>query len=148
MPESTSESWWSWQRVFILSAGLLICAFVAGVFWQVLQSVPEIGLHTTLRNVVNRADPEDLRTADGQPNPDFRETLREASYVEIGDEPIATYPQRLDAIGRLDGIHFTEKNDLAAGGRDNYVHWDGADWVRVRSKLRISLEPRLPSGAG
>jgi len=39
-----------------IAVALLMGAFVVGVFWQV-RSVPEIGLHTTLRNVVNRVDP-------------------------------------------------------------------------------------------
>ena len=55
MNERVVHGWWSWQKALILAVALAMSAFVAGVFWQV-ESLPEIGLHTTLRNVVNRVD--------------------------------------------------------------------------------------------
>src|SRR3979411_2295152 len=125
MGESSTASWWSWQKALILSVALLMGAFVAGVFWQV-QSVPEIGLHTTLRNVVNRADPDYLRSTDREPRPDLRDSLREATYEQIGDERIDTYPQRLDAIGKLDTVEFAETVELPRDGGEKYVHWAGS----------------------
>jgi transcriptional regulator with GAF, ATPase, and Fis domain len=127
----SNSTWWSWQKVLILSVAVVVACFVVGVFSQV-QSVPEIGLHTTLRNVVNRADPSFLRTIDGNESPELRTLLREAAYEQVGDDRIQTYPQLLDAIGRLGTVHFVEREHLSARGEANYVHWDDADWVRVR----------------
>ncbi len=141
MSDSSSASWWSWQKVLILSTALLMFAFVVGVFSQV-HSVPEIGLHTTLRNVVNRADPNDLRTADGRPAPEFRDLLREANYEEIGDGKVETYPQLLDAVGTLDRVNFVERSELPANGAEPYVRWGGFDWVRVR--LRTAAPDNRP----
>src|SRR5438477_5074058 len=129
--ETTAQKWWSWQKALILSVALLMGAFVVGVFWQV-RSVPEIGLHTTLRNVVNRVDPNFVVTADGHELDGLKETLKEAEYEQIGGERIETYPQRLDAISSLSEAKYVEKDRLSADGPDNYVRWDDADWVRVR----------------
>ena len=112
-------------------------AFVTGLLWQV-QTVPEIGLHTTLRNVVNRVDTQRVLTAEGQTDPDLKELLREATYEQIGDEPVETYPQRLDAIARLAAVHYVDRDRLPAGGNESYVRWDGGDWVRVRL---VTAEP-------
>ncbi|HEY1378874.1 MAG TPA: sigma 54-interacting transcriptional regulator [Gemmataceae bacterium] len=132
---------WSWQKVLILTVALAMGGFVVGVFWQV-QTLPEIGLHTTLRNVVNRADPDYLRTADGLPSAELKDVLKEAAYEQIGDERIETYPQRLDAIKRLDRKNFAEGDRLSPRGGGNYVHWNDADWVRVR--LRTADSPPNP----
>jgi transcriptional regulator with GAF, ATPase, and Fis domain len=113
---------------------------VAGVFWQVL-SIPEIGLHTTLRNVVNRADPNFLVIVEGPTSSDPRELLREASYEQIGDDRIETYPQLLDARAGLSRATFVERDSLPARGVDNYVRWNQADWVRVRLRT-VEATPR------
>lgn len=131
MDLSANRSWWTWQKALVLSAALLVVGFVGGVLWQV-QSVPEIGLHTTLRNVVNRADPDFLRCMDGPPPAELRTLLREAAYEQIGDDRIETYPQLLDARARLGSARFVERDGLPSRGPDNYVRWNSADWVRVR----------------
>src|SRR2546423_1899208 len=120
MPDSTTPSWWSWQKVVILTVAIAMGAFVTGVFWQ-FETVGEIGLHTTLRNVVNRADAENLRTADGQAGSEMPEILKEATYEQVGDQRIETYPQRLDAIARLDQVNYVERDQLRDKGPTNYV---------------------------
>ena len=121
---------------------------MAGVIWQVLQSVPEIGLHTTLRNVVNRADPHDLRTADGKPNPEFKDTLREATYEQIGDDRMKLI---LNASMPLGG--WTKS---ASSRKASYPPSDGTitfiGTARIGcgciSRWRTMLDRRSPSGAG
>jgi transcriptional regulator with GAF, ATPase, and Fis domain len=141
MSELTSPSRWFWQKALILSIFSLIFVFVAGVFFQV-QSVPEIGLHTTLRNVVNRVDVEHLRTVEGFGEREFQTKLKEATYERIGDERVETYPQLLDAIARLSRTAFAEKDHLPAAGEEKHVHWDDADWVQVR--LKTAESPSRP----
>jgi transcriptional regulator with GAF, ATPase, and Fis domain len=141
MNEWAAHSWWSWQKGLILAVALVMSAFVIGVFWQV-QTLPEIGLHTTLRNVVNRVDTSLVLTAEGQSDLDLKNLLKEATYEKIGDEPVETYPQRLDAIARLGAARYVEKDGLPLAGNENYVRWDGGDWVRVR--LRTAEPDRRP----
>jgi transcriptional regulator with GAF, ATPase, and Fis domain len=136
-----TQARWTWQKWLIVAVSLLMIAFVAGVLWQV-QTVPEIGLHTTLRNVVNRVDPQSVRTESGDRRSELAEQLREASYEQIGDERIETYPERLDAISRLTGVTFQERSSLADASRQNYVRWQSGDWVRV--KLRTAETPPQP----
>jgi transcriptional regulator with GAF, ATPase, and Fis domain len=129
---------WSWRKVFILTVAAMMCAFVGGVFWQVL-TVPEIGLHTTLRNVVNRVDPNSVRAESGEALGAMAGHLPEASYEQIGDQRIETYPERLDAISRLGAAQFFPRSSLGNAGPLNLVHWNDGDWVRVR--LRTAETP-------
>lgn len=133
--------WWSWQKVLILSVSAVMVTFVVGVIWQV-ESVPDIGLHTTLRNVVNRADANAIRAADGHPEADLRTVLVEATYEQIGDDRVETYPQLLDARARLAHVRFVERDHLSADQGPSYVRWNDADWVRVR--LRTAKAPPQP----
>src|SRR5205823_3925183 len=93
-----------------------------------VQVVPEIGLHTTLRFVVNRPDPEYLRMANDRPLP----VLDDAAFESVGDQRVQTWPQLLQALVSLDRAPYVERDELPAAGPDEYVHWKGADWVRVR----------------
>src|SRR3954447_12995750 len=110
MPADNSFRW-SWQKALILSVSVLMAAFGVGIFWQV-QSVPDIALHTTLRNVVNRADSNYLRTEDGQLAPELKDLLREANYEQLGDDRVETYPQLLDARARLGHVTFVDRAGL------------------------------------
>jgi transcriptional regulator with GAF, ATPase, and Fis domain len=129
----------AWQKAAIIAIAVLMASYVTGVFWQV-QTVPEIGLHTTLRNVVNRADPEYLWSRSIAASEDIKIYLKEATYEQVGDSRVETYPQLLDAIGGLDGATYVEHDLRSQDVAENYVRWNDADWVRIR--LRTANEPR------
>lgn len=130
MISENREPWWSWQKALIFSSAVLVAAYVTGVLWQV-QSVPELGLRCTFRNVVSRYDASTLRMVDGRELPN----LTGATIEGLGSQSVANLPQLLRAREALEKVHFAPHDRLPANGPENYVRVDEANWVKTRLRL-------------
>src|SRR5262245_9128594 len=78
------------QRLLILLAAILVCAYAIGVFSHV-STTPDLGLRFAFSRIVNRVYPEFLVVSEDEPVPD----LQDAQIVQIGEHHIEIWPQLL-----------------------------------------------------
>lgn len=125
---------WSWVHVAIILSAVMLAGYVAGVLWHV-QGVPEIGFQFSLRPRIDQIDVQQI-----DPAYVGVESLIGATVVQVGDQPVQTWPQLVRALESLEGQQFSDTESLASA-KSSYARIEGADWVRVRAQRAGGEEP-------